>query len=203
MFAFAGMTFGSVSKIELLFLALRHIVEDIDHVVVVFETLDESIDIFLLFGREFAHGEGDTLEFERFDFKSFILKELGDGPVVLEVGVDHDFVFITEHFVDVVVDKLKLQFVHIGAFFVGDDEGAFALEEEVVHAHGAEFAFAADEGGAEVGYGASWVVGGGLHQKIHLNKPINIPIDVQPGNQFPMHPFTVNSWKMYSSKIKD
>ena len=160
MFAFAGMTFGSVSKIELLFLALRHIVEDIDHVVVVFETLDESIDIFLLFGREFAHGERDTLEFEGFDFKPFILKELGDGPVVLEVGVDHDFVFIAEHFVDVVVDKLKLQFVHIGAFFVGDDEGAFALEEEVVHAHGAQLSLAAYKGGTNVGDGAGWVVGG-------------------------------------------
>ena len=96
MFAFAGMALGSASEIDFQLLSLRHIMEDIDHVVVVFETLDESVDIFLLFGREFAHGEGDTLEFERLDFKPFILKELGDGPVVLEVGVDHDFVFITE-----------------------------------------------------------------------------------------------------------
>ena len=162
MFAFAGMALGSASEIDFQLLSLRHIMEDIDHVVVVFETLDESIDIFLLFGREFAHGEGDTLEFERFDFKSFILKELGNGAVVLEVGVDHDFILVAEHFVDVVVDKLKLQFVHIGAFFVGDDEGAFALEEEVVHAHGAQFTLAAYKGGTDVGNGAGGIVGGCL-----------------------------------------
>ena len=45
----------------------------------------------------------------------------------------------------------------------GDDEGALALEEEVIHAHGAQFALAAHEGGAEVSDGARGVIGGSLH----------------------------------------
>ena len=43
---------------------LRHIMEDVDDVVVGFEALDEAVDILLLLGREFAHRERDALEFE-------------------------------------------------------------------------------------------------------------------------------------------
>ena len=45
-------------------LALRHIMEDVDHVVVSFKTLDEAIDILLLLGRKFSHSDGDALELE-------------------------------------------------------------------------------------------------------------------------------------------
>ena len=134
--------------------------EDVDYIVVVFEAFDEAVDVFLLLGREFAHGEGDALELKGLDFEAVVFEVLGDGTVVFEVGIDHDFVFVAEDLVDVVVDELEFEFVHVDALFVGDDKGAFALEEEVVHAHGAELAFAADEGGADVGDGARGVVGG-------------------------------------------
>ena len=57
-------------------LALRHIMEDVDHVVVSFKTLDKAIDILLLLGRKLTHSEGDTLELERLDLIALVLKVL-------------------------------------------------------------------------------------------------------------------------------
>ena len=111
--------------------------EDVDDIVVGFEAFDEAVDVLLLLGAELAEGEGDALELEGFDLQSLILQVFGDGSVVLEVGIDEDFVFVAEDFVDVAVDELEFEFVHVDIVTPGDDEGAFALEEEVVHAHGA------------------------------------------------------------------
>ena len=48
---------------------LCHVVEDVDHVVVVFEAFDEGVHLLLLLGRELAHGQRDALELERLDFE--------------------------------------------------------------------------------------------------------------------------------------
>ena len=44
----------SVSRINSRTLALSHVVEDVDYVVVILETLDKGVDILLFFGRKLA-----------------------------------------------------------------------------------------------------------------------------------------------------
>ena len=94
-----------------------------------------------------------------------VFEILGDRAVVLEVGIDVDFAFVEKDLVDVVVDEFQLEFVHVDTFLIGHHEGAFALEEEIVHAHGAQLSLATHEGGTDVGDGAGGIVGGGLDHK--------------------------------------
>ena len=136
--------------------------EHIDDIIVILEAFNQTINVFLLLGSEFTHGEGNTLKLETLNLKTLVLEELGDGTVVLEVSIDENFILIAEHLVDVAVDKFKLKLVHVDTVLPGDNEGTLALEEEVVHTHGTQFTLATHKGGTEVGNGTSGVVGGSL-----------------------------------------
>ena len=136
--------------------------EDVDHVVVGFKAFDKAVDVLLLLGCELAHREGDALELERLDLIAIVLKVLGYGAVVLEIGIYHNLVLVAEDLVDVAVDKLKLKLVHIDVVAPSNDEAALAFKEKVVHTHRAQLAFAANESGADVGDGTCGVVGGCL-----------------------------------------
>ena len=136
--------------------------EHVHNIVVVLETLEEPVDLLLFLFGEFTCGKRDALEFEGLDFKTFIFKELGYGTIVGEVSVDKDFILITEDLVDIAVDEFKLELVHINIVAPSDDEGTLALEEEVIHTHGAELALTTDEGSTEIGDSAGRIVCGGL-----------------------------------------